>query len=183
MRIISGLLKGKNLLSPDGQNTRPTSDKARQGVFNIIEHAPWSCGIRDINFLDICAGTGAFGLEALSRGAKSACFIENNRDALMALKQNIKNCRFEECTKIIEKDASNLVQSATEYDIIFIDPPYYKNLLPPILNQIFEKKFAGKETIIIIEHHKDEIIEIPNNFEIIKQVNYGINGIDFLRLN
>ena len=80
MRIISGTLRGKILKSPDGQNTRPTSDKARQGIFNIIEHSPICDGIVGKTFLDVFAGTGAFGLEAMSRGAKSACFIEKDKN-------------------------------------------------------------------------------------------------------
>lgn len=182
MRIISGLLKGKKLISPDGQGTRPTSDKARQGIFNIIEHAPWSNGIKDANFLDICAGTGAFGLEALSRGAKFSYFIENNKSALNALKENIKNCRFENKTKIIDANILSLPKITILFDIIFIDPPYFQNLITPVLKQIIEKKYIGTSSIIIIEHHKDEEILLPENYLVLKKVNYGINGITFLKI-
>ena len=182
MRIISGTIKGKILNTPINQNTRPTSDKARQAIFNILEHADWANGILGNSFLDVFAGTGAFGLEALSRGASHAAFIENDRQALAILKNNIAICRFENKSKIIAIDALKLNGKSAKFDIIFMDPPYEKGLLIPSLIRLEANGYFDENSIIILEHHKNEAIEFPPNYEILKQVNYGINGISFISI-
>lgn len=182
MRIISGTLRGKILKSPDGQNTRPTSDKARQGIFNIIEHSPICDGIVGKTFLDVFAGTGAFGIEALSRGAKSVCFIENDIKAIGVLNENIKSCRIENSTKVISKDAIKLDNKIDVFDIIFLDPPYEKGLVHLALVKLLEFGAIGENTLIIAEHKKGENIEIPAPLEVFREVNYGINAFKLAKL-
>lgn len=182
MRIISGTLRGKILKSPLGQNTRPTSDKARQGIFNIIEHSPICDGIVGKTFLDVFAGTGAFGLEAMSRGAKSACFIEKDKNAIAILRENIKACRVENFTQIITQDATKIDKKIGQFDIVFLDPPYEKGLVTLALNSLFEIGAIGENTLIIAEHKKGEDIEIPAPLEILREVNYGINAFKLAKL-
>jgi 16S rRNA (guanine966-N2)-methyltransferase len=108
--------------------TRPTSDRARQAVFNILEHAPWSNGVAGARVLDLFAGTGALGLEALSRGAKSCLFVETDGDARAALMANIEACHAQGITKVWKRDAAQLgplpPQAGGSFDLIFLDPPY-----------------------------------------------------------
>ena len=182
MRIISGTLRGKILKAPLGQNTRPTSDKARQGIFNIIEHSPICDGIVGKNVLDVFAGTGAFGIEALSRGAKSVCFIENDRNAIGILNENIKSCRLENSTKVISKDATKLENIIGTFDIVFLDPPYEKGLVNLALVKLIDLGAIGENTLIIAEHKKGEDVETPATLEILREVNYGINAFKLAKL-
>jgi 16S rRNA (guanine966-N2)-methyltransferase len=182
MRIISGSLRGKILNSPNNQDTRPTSDKARQGVFNIIEHSPHCTNIVGKIFIDVFAGTGAFGLEALSRGAKKAIFIENNKDALAILRENIKSCRMNEMCEIIAKNACGFETKLVAADYIFLDPPYHKDLINQAISKLQKSGAINENTIIIAEHHKSEKIELAQEFEILKAVNYGINAFIIAKL-
>lgn len=182
MRIISGKIRGKILVSPQDEATRPTSDKARGAVFNIIEHAPWACGIVGRNVLDVFAGTGAFGLEALSRGAIQACFIENHSHAIKVLETNIKNCRMEGLASIIRRDAVSLPKNPrAPFDLAFLDPPYNKGLLPKAIGSLLGGKYIDGNTIIIAEMEKSEEFEFPHA-HILKEAVYGINKFVFLQI-
>lgn len=183
MRIISGKIRGKILASPMDDKTRPTSDKARGAVFNILEHANWSHGIIDKIVLDVFAGTGAFGLEALSRGACAANFIENHAQAIKILETNIKNCRMEGQSQIFRKDALKLPDNVKiDYDYVFLDPPYHKELLPKAILALENGKYLNPKTIIIAEMEKTEEFSYPNA-EVLKEAVYGINKFIFLRLH
>lgn len=184
MRIISGSLKGKILKSPENYNTRPTSDKARSAIFNILEHAPWSFGVINQNIMDIFAGTGAFGLEGLSRGASNCIFVENDKIAQRVLNSNISECKFNDKAKLLAKDALKLDMRPANIqpvDIIFLDPPYNKGLIEPTIQNLIEKQWLNKEAIIIAEAEKKEKIETPNGLELVKQTNYGLNGVWFFK--
>ncbi len=186
MRIISGENRGKLLNTPEGLDTRPTSDRARQAIFNMLEHSPFSDGLLNKNILDVFAGTGAFGLEALSRGAASACFIENNKSAIYALKENIKSLRRENQTKIISIDAKKLIAKPNGsdcFDIVFCDPPYYKGLNEIIIAILLENNWLSEDAIIILEHHKSEIMPEFAKLTQVKTVNYGVNGFSIYKLN
>ncbi len=183
MRIISGTLKGKTLSAPNSQTTRPTSDRARQGVFNILEHASWGNGIIDTKVLDVFAGTGAMALEALSRGAKDAILIENDKVALAAIKENISACRFSDRAKVLAQDVQRLgtpPHNMAARDLVFIDPPYSSDLATKALEALVSNNWLAKGAIIILEQHKSA--EAPNidGFEIVKATNYGLNGFWFL---
>ncbi|MGD9637882.1 MAG: 16S rRNA (guanine(966)-N(2))-methyltransferase RsmD [Alphaproteobacteria bacterium] len=183
MRIISGTLKGKKILSQEGQDTRPTSDKNRQSLFNIICHNYFSQNLTGVSVLDIFAGSGALGLEALSRGALKACFVENNKKALYYINENIKNCRLEKQSEIIKSDATNLANLKNEcFSLIFIDPPYHKNLIEPTLNNLIKNHFINNETILVIETAKDESINLPENGIIDDQRSYGITKFSFMKI-
>jgi 16S rRNA (guanine966-N2)-methyltransferase len=178
MRIISGSLRGKTLQTPSGTNTRPTSDKARQGVFNILEHANWSSGIVGARVLDIFAGSGSMGLEALSRGASFAAFIDNDKEAIRIIARNIESCRFNETFAItILRNAAQLGQNNTEkFDLAFLDAPYGSGLNQKTMQILLSGNWLGPDAITICEDHKDSDPETLEEFDCIKTVNYGINA-------
>jgi len=159
-RIIAGQWKGRKLQAPPGLETRPTSARARQAAFDILLHAPWAGAefMQTARVLDIFAGTGAYGLEALSRGAAAATFIENNRAAIAALRANIAACRAEPLTKIIAADATN-PPPGTPHNLIFLDPPYGKNLVPKALTALAAWRAPG--AIIVAECGPDENFAPP----------------------
>ncbi len=161
MRIVGGKFRGKKILSPLSDNTRPTSDRVREMIFNVLLHNPafGPSVLIDKAVLDVCAGTGALGLEALSRGAKSATFIENDRTALSILRANIKD--FEASSAcILEKDAQHLGKAPSPFDLVFLDPPYGQNLILPTLIQLSSQGWLSPEAIVVIEIGKNE--DVPS---------------------
>lgn len=169
MRIISGNRKGHKLKSPDGINTRPTSDRVKESIFNIIQtHLPAE------NVLDLFAGSGAMGIEALSRGSTHATFIENEKSSFNIVRANLESSRFENNAKLILGDAIEYLEnSASGIDIIFLDPPYNKGFIAPIIRKISERNLLKIGGLIVIESDFDGE-DIPTfDFNIIKKVKYG----------
>lgn len=157
-RIIAGTWKGRRLVAPAGLETRPTNTRARQAIFDILSHAPW-CELRGAKILDVFAGTGAYGLEALSRGAASASFFEQSRSALAALKQNIAACGV--TSRIVAGDVL-LAPPGEPHDLIFLDPPYGKNLVPQALSTLRAKNWLAPNALIIAEFGPDDEMETPD---------------------
>ena len=143
-------MRGRRLRAPDGLATRPTSDRVREALFNII--APRVPGAR---FLDVCAGSGAVGLEAISRGADKAVFVEQSRRALEQLESNIENCGVADMTRIIAKDALAALRALAtreeQFDIIFVDPPYDAHLYKPILRLLGMSSLVAPEGLVVVE--------------------------------
>lgn len=163
MRIVGGKYRGKKLLSPSCEGTRPTSDRTRETIFNILLNNPFFGPqiLHDKAVLDVFAGTGALGLEALSRGAKSVTFIENNIDSLPGLYANAKAFGLSPAS-ILEQDARMLhINSSGPFELIFMDPPYHQNLIPPALTQLFARGWIGKDAVIVIELAKNESLQLP----------------------
>ena len=155
-RIIAGQWKGRKLVAPAGHDTRPTTIRARQAVFDILAHAPW-CDLRGANVLDVFAGTGAYGLEALSRGAACASFIEQAPLACAAIQQNISICAAQN-TKLIKADALN-PPAGTPQDLVFLDPPYGQALLEPAIAALQRRGWIGPGSVIIAEFGpQDEMV-------------------------
>jgi 16S rRNA (guanine966-N2)-methyltransferase len=119
MRLTGGILKNRALKAPKGDSTRPTSEKLRQAVFNILQHR-----IEGATFLDLFAGSGAMGLEALSRGAIKATFVENHREAIKTLYANIESLGLQDSTKVITENAKKVIAKLGSFDIVYVDPPY-----------------------------------------------------------
>ena len=157
MRIVAGAWRGRRLIAPTGTTTRPTSDRARQALFDMLLHAPWGgrAVIEGARVLDLFAGTGAMGLEALSRGAAHAWFVERDRAALAALHANIAACGAETRSDVAAVDALRL-PSGPACDVIFLDPPYAAGLIGPAIDTA---RVAGRVTagaLIVAESARDE---------------------------
>jgi 16S rRNA (guanine966-N2)-methyltransferase len=181
MRVIAGSRRSLPLKTLEGDTTRPTADKYKETLFNCIQ-----MDVPGSRFLDLFAGSGAVGIEALSRGAKHAVFIENNRDALDIVKQNIHFTKFESESDILRGDAISYLRRlpVVDFDIIFIDPPYGMGLERQALEILSDKKFKNQDVIIIAESKLDEDYDFieDTQFRIYKTKNYKTNKHIFLCL-
>ncbi|MBX9621267.1 MAG: 16S rRNA (guanine(966)-N(2))-methyltransferase RsmD [Alphaproteobacteria bacterium] len=183
MRIVGGRFRGKKLAAPIHQGTRPTSDRARETLFNILLHNPHLgpqvfLGKR---VLDVFAGTGALGLEALSRGAETVSFIEKDPAALKILRENLKAFDLP-ALQIFEEDATHLSRSfMVPFDLIFFDPPYHQNLLLPSLENLYHKGWLGEGAIVVMEVAKDENIIIPSFLTLVLERTSGAAKLLFFR--
>ncbi len=180
MRIISGRFKGKKLHSVRGLTIRPTADRLRESIFNILSH-----GVLNAVVLDLFAGTGAMGIEALSRGAESAVFVENNPKALSVIQRNITSCCFGKQAHIIKWDIKknlNCLKSAgTAFDLVFLDPPYNRGMVTPALLNLEQTGSLKKGARIVVEHSPQESIPDPVfMFDIADRRKYGKTLVSFL---
>jgi 16S rRNA (guanine966-N2)-methyltransferase len=157
MRIVGGTWRGRALQAPRGATTRPTADRARQALFDMLLHAPW--GGRDLldgaSVLDVCAGTGALGLEALSRGAATATFIERDAAALAALRGNIARLDAETRCTVLARDVL-AAPSGTPHGLVFLDPPYGQDLVPHALGHLARLGWIAPGAVIVSETGRDE---------------------------
>ena len=183
MRIISGSFKGKKILPPKDKLTRPLKDLAKESIFNIIKHSKLlNVELENSKILDLFSGVGSFGLECLSRGAKNVTFLESYKEVLSVLKKNINNINQQNQTKVIEKDifSENALKLLNDkFDIIFMDPPYKEKKLSFLLNSITKLELLNTDGIIIIHRHKKEEDDLPKEFNLILEKNYGISKIIF----
>lgn len=185
MRIVAGLHRGRQLASPAGLSTRPTSDRARQAVFNIIEHAGWKT--RDLldgaDVLDVFAGTGAMGLEALSRGARHAVFVEQNPAALKSCAENIETLGEGEHSHVLCSDVLKLRPRGLHFEprtLVFLDPPYGKGLGAKALTLLAEGNWLADNAVCILEMAKKEPEQIPPGFTVHDTRDYGVARVMFL---
>ena len=174
MRIITGKVKGLKLKTPAGLSTRPTSDRIKESLFSILNGL---INFSEINFvLDIFAGTGALGLESISRGASSAIFIDNSTAEI--IRENINRAKFSDSCKVLrgdfEKILSKLAKENLTFDLIFSDPPYAKGLSQKSLKLVSELNLLNENGLMIIEHGADEILDnLPPNFRLVRKTTYG----------
>lgn len=152
MRVITGSARGRRLISPEGYDVRPTTDKVKESIFNIIQFdLPGAC------VLDLFAGSGQLGIEALSRGAEKAVFIDNSRKSLEVIKSNIELCRFSSMSQVLFSDSLVFIKNTDlKFDIVFLDPPYKKELCNKALPDI--SRCLNPGAIIICETQNDEIL-------------------------
>ena len=181
MRIIGGELKGRKLLSARGYHTRPTADRTREAIFNIL-----GSRVHGAMVLDLFAGTGALGLEALSRGANSAFFIDNDKRVFSVLTRNIAASGVESKATILQWNiVQNLkcIQSIEPaFNLVFMDPPYGKHLILPILSHLHDSCCLKIKARLIVEHSQSETFsDIPAPFKIFDQRRYGKTLVSFLR--
>jgi 16S rRNA (guanine966-N2)-methyltransferase len=183
MRIISGNHKGKKILLPKDNLTRPLKDLTKESIFNIIKHSRLlDVNLENSKILDLFSGVGSFGIECLSRSAANVTFIESYKGVLEVLKKNIESLKEQNSSNIIEKDIfkeNTLKELNNKFDIIFMDPPYKEKKLPKLLNRIIKLKLLKNNGIIIIHRHKKEEDILPSEFNIIIEKNYGISKIIF----
>ena len=184
MRIIGGNFKSKKLFLPKDRNTRPLKDIVKESIFNLIKHSKKiNTQIENSMVLDLFSGTGSFGIECISRGAKKVIFFENYPEALKILKKNLNLLKDMNNYEIYEKNFFNFFSSNKnfnlKFDIIFIDPPYRETKINEIIKIILEKKMLIKNGILIIHRHKKDDIKISNKLNILEGRSYGISKILF----
>ncbi|KXV57404.1 methyltransferase [Acetobacter senegalensis] len=158
MRIIAGARKGRVLAAPQGTTTRPTADRVRQALFDMLLHAPWGGSrlLDNAHVLDAFAGTGALALEALSRGAAQATFFETDRAALAALRANIAGCGWQNRCKVFAKDVTSPPRAAIPCSLLFLDPPYRQNLPARTLAALKAQGWIAPHAIAVIETSAQE---------------------------
>ena len=187
MRIISGKFKGKKILEPNDLNTRPLKDLTKESIFNIIKHSnKFIINLENSEILDLFSGTGSFGIECISRGAKFVTFVENYEGILPILKKNLANLKSASNYSIIEKNIFNnlnLKEFKKQFDIIFLDPPYKERELNNLLSFLINEKILNQNGIIIIHRHKKQIDSLPNQINILEEKKYGISKILFCNIS
>jgi 16S rRNA (guanine966-N2)-methyltransferase len=183
LRITGGRFGGRSLAAPTGASVRPTANKVRQAIFNILEHHRFEdrFTLTGARALDLFAGTGAMGLEAISRGAAFCLFIDNAVQSRALLRRNIEALQLTGITKIWRRDAASLgtmpAGSGGPFDLVFLDPPYRKNLLTPALAGLKQGDWLSPDAIVVAESSEDEMIEAP--FPTVDRRVYGDTRVIF----
>lgn len=167
MRVISGTARGRKLREPADNSIRPTTDKVKESIFNIIQF-----DIEGRNVLDLFAGTGQLGIECLSRGAKSVTFVDRSRDALALVKENLKICGFE--GRVVCDDSIDFLKRGNKYDVILLDPPYATDLADKALQIINSVDILSEGGIIICESPREKVLfDMKTPYFMRKEYNYG----------
>lgn len=185
MRIVAGSLKGRAIVTPEGQTTRPTSDRARQAIFNVLEHAPWADGLHEARVIDLYAGSGALGFEALSRGAAFCLFVDTDDGARGAIRENMDAYGLFGRCRVHRRSATDLGPrpgSAGEaFTLAFLDPPYAKGLGEQTLARLLEGGWLAPGAVVVFERGSDEPeIDTPG-YERLDARDYGAARVLFLR--
>jgi 16S rRNA (guanine966-N2)-methyltransferase len=183
MRIVAGKFRGSRIEAPKGLATRPTSDRVRQALFNVLDHGPPEFDFQGARVLDLFAGSGALGLEALSRGARFCAFIEESASARAAIRRNVETLGLTGVTKIWRRDATKLGRAETlqPFDLVFCDPPYGKGLGERALAAAIEGSWVKSGAIAVIEERADHVVDWPAPFQQIDNRRYGDTAISIAR--
>ncbi|MEX2167640.1 MAG: 16S rRNA (guanine(966)-N(2))-methyltransferase RsmD [Methyloceanibacter sp.] len=183
MRIVAGKFRGASIEAQKGLGTRPTSDKVRQALFNLLEHGAPAFEFEGARVLDLFAGSGALGLEALSRGARFALFVEDDSAARAAIRRNVETLGLTGATKIWRRDATRLGEAGTlqPFDLIFCDPPYGKGLGEKALAAAVAGGWVGGEAVAVLEERAGTEIAWPAPFQEIDRRGYGDTEIALAR--
>lgn len=179
-RIIAGIHKGRRLNVPKGRDIRPTTDRMRERLFSMLMHSRYP-ELNGARVLDLFSGTGALGLEALSRGAESATFVEKAPASLQVLKENISALKAENQATVLAKSATHLPAADHPYDLIFMDPPYRQNLVEPTLQSLMSGNWLAEKGVIVCELATDDDSAIPPALEIVDDRAQGQQRIVFLK--
>lgn len=182
MRIVAGKFKGRSLAAPKDQATRPTSDRVREALFNILAHGIDGFALDGARVLDLFAGTGALGIEALSRGAKYGLFIENSAKARGLIRTNVETLNLTGVTKIWRRDASALGPAGNleAFDLVFADPPYGQGLAEKALRAAHDNGWIKPGGIAVVEEGVEPGFEAPEGFEEVDRRAYGDTEIIIL---
>jgi len=183
MKIVSGRFRGAHLASPKSNAVRPTSDKVRQAVFNVLAHGLDGFELEGVRALDLFAGTGAMGLEALSRGARYCLFIEQNAEIRATLRRNVEGLGLTGLTKIWRRDATKLGPAGKlgAFGLVFLDPPYAKGLGQLALAAAAQGGWIETGGIAVLEEAAAAEIDIPQGYELLDERRYGDTQVVFLR--
>jgi 16S rRNA (guanine966-N2)-methyltransferase len=184
MRIIAGKHKGRRIeLGKEAADiVRPTSDFAREAIFNILTHGKHGHSFIGEPVLDVFCGTGAFGLEAISRGAASVTFIDKSREALYNARANAMKMKEEDTCEFIQADALKLGRARKPFTLVFLDPPYFGKMLEPALTSLHAGGWIAKDGLVIIEHDAKEQVAFPPEFKALDERRYGRAVINLLVL-
>jgi 16S rRNA (guanine966-N2)-methyltransferase len=183
MRIIAGRHRGRSLKAPPGHVVRPTSERAREALFDILAHGRFAERpvFEEALVLDAFAGTGALGLEALSRGATQASFIENDRAALSALHANIEGLGEAQSARVFAADALHPPPASTPCSLAFVDPPYGEDLAAPALIALAAARWFAPGALVVVELAARQKLAPPANFVFLEERRYGSARLVFLR--
>ena len=183
MRIVAGRFRGSALVAPRSQDIRPTSDRVREAVFNILAHGTDNFEIEDARVLDLFAGTGALGLEALSRGASYVHFVEESVEARGLIRRNIETLGATGVTKIYRRDATKLgdVGTLRPFRLVFADPPYGKGLGEKALAAALAGGWLVPGAVAVVEERADANFAPPPGFMLLDRRIYGDTAVHFLR--
>lgn len=180
MRVISGKARGTQLFSPEGMTTRPTIDRIKETLFNMI-----AFDIPECMFLDLFSGSGAIGIESLSRGAKEAVFVERDKMALACIQKNLEKTKLKQQAVIysgeVEDALDRLKNKQQKYDIIFLDPPYAMPAIEKILQKIVTLELISDGGYIILERSTNTIVTLPQNLVLWKEKTYKTTTLSFFR--
>ena len=177
MRIIAGQWRGRKLASPPDEAVRPTSDRVREAVFSMLQSRLG--GFSGLRVADVFSGSGALGLESLSRGASHATFVDSARASCRLVEQNAATLGAKAQVQVLNRPATNLPPTSDAYDLVFMDPPYGKDLVRPALDQLLQQGWAGADTLVVVETPRDEEISDPA-WDILRTATYGITRITLL---
>ncbi|MEM1366000.1 MAG: 16S rRNA (guanine(966)-N(2))-methyltransferase RsmD [Pseudomonadota bacterium] len=182
MRIVGGQYRGRSLTAPSGDDTRPTTDRTRESLFNILSHHP-DVQLQGARVMDLFAGTGALGLEALSRGASAALFVEMGSGARGALRTNIHALGAQGVAKIFRRDATDLGQVGTmkPFDLLFLDPPYGQGLAQKALASAAVGGWLVDGALAVVEEADEAHFDVPSGFQVLDERRMGITRLRFLR--
>jgi len=185
LRITGGKLGGRRLAAPADNRVRPTSDKVRQAIFNILKHQEFGLALEGARVADLFAGTGALGLEAISHGASFCLFVEDAAESRALIHRNIEELGLTGATKIWRRDASKLGPMAPgaggPFDLAFLDPPYRKNLVAPALASLREGGWLAPGAVIVVETAEEETVA-AEGFDALDERLYGETRVTFLRI-
>ena len=185
MRIIAGAFRGRSLAAPPGDATRPTADRTRQAVFNVLEHAAWSPGLGGARVIDLFAGSGALGLEALSRGAGFCLFVETDELARGAIRDNIEAFGVFGAARVHRRDATSLGvrpgSAGDAFTLAFLDPPYAKGLGERALAGLIEGDWLSPDALVVFERGASEPAPELPGFEMLDERVYGAARVWFHR--
>jgi 16S rRNA (guanine966-N2)-methyltransferase len=185
IKVVAGKYRGRPLATPEGLETRPTSSRARESLFNILAHANWrpdgTSPLIDARVLDAFAGSGALGIEALSRGAAHATFLDNDATAIKLIGENLRKLGETVVAKVVRADATRPPPSREACDLVFLDPPYRAGLAAPALIALTEAGWVKPGAIATVEIATTEDLVPPPGFEAIDERRYGAAKIVILR--
>jgi len=186
MRVIGGKFKGLKLMPPNDLGIRPTSDRLKEALFSILESKKYNINIHNSSVIDICSGTGALGIEALSRGAKEVCFIDKDIKSIRIIQKNTSKLNINHEDKIFIKIIKDEVTKALQkidsiYDIVLIDPPYNTNIINETLKDLKNYNLIKTHSYIFAESSNAEIFDF-NGYELLDTKKYGKSKLTILKL-
>ena len=185
MRLVAGAFRGRTLVAPKGHSTRPTADRTRQALFNVLDHAAWSPGLTGRRVIDLFAGSGALGFEALSRGAAFCLFVETEEGARGTIRSNVESLDLFGQTRVHRRDAADLgakpAGDGAAFDLAFLDPPYHTDLGEKALAGLRDGGWLAPGALVVFERAADEPAPKTEGFEALDARGWGAARVHFLK--